>query len=117
MKHLLDDDKNYSKQKAKSQKLCNEKKHLPLSLKETFWGSKISSKEQDSERCSRKVNNASKVVSNRKIITGFTRYISSIRIGLPVFMAEVSKDKSISREVIRDEALSITVSETLHKER
>ena len=36
MEHLLDDDKNYSKQKAKSQKLCDEKKHLPLSLKETF---------------------------------------------------------------------------------
>ena len=47
----------------------------------------------------RKVNHLSKVICDRKIITEFTRLISSTRIGKPVLMMDikVSKDKNISR--------------------
>ena len=51
----------------------------------------------------------------KKIITAFTRCISSIRIGLPVFMVDVSEDKYISRGIIRDETVNCAVSKTLHK--
>ena len=45
---------------------------------------------------SRKVNHLSKVIWHRKIITEFTRSISSTRIGKPVLMMDVkvSKDKN-----------------------
>ena len=48
---------------------------------------------------SRKANHLSKVISDRKIITEFTRSISCTRIGKPVLMMDVkvSKDKNISR--------------------
>ena len=44
----------------------------------------------------RKVNHLSKVICDRKIITEFTRLISSTRIGKPVLMMDikVSKDKN-----------------------
>ena len=50
---------------------------------------------------SRKVNHLSEVICDRKIITEFTRLISSTRIGKPVLMMyiKVSKDKNISRWV------------------
>ena len=50
---------------------------------------------------SRKVNRLGKVISDRKIITEFTRSISSTRIDKPVLMMDtkVSKDKNISRWV------------------
>ena len=53
---------------------------------------------------SRKVNHLSKVIWDRKIITEFTRLISSTRIGKPVLMMDikVSKDKHISRWVDRE---------------
>ena len=48
---------------------------------------------------SRKVNHLSKVIWDRKIITEFTRSISSTRIGKPVLMMDVklSKDKKVCR--------------------
>ena len=57
--------------------------------------------ESDYENQSRKVNHLSKVISDRKIITEFTRSINSTRIGKPVLMMDikVSKDKNISRWV------------------
>ena len=53
---------------------------------------------------SRKVNHLSKVIWDRKIITEFTRSISSPRIGKSVVMMDVkvSKDKHISRWVDRE---------------
>ena len=53
---------------------------------------------------SMKVNHLSKVFCDRKIITEFTRSIRSTRIGKPVLMMDikVSKDKSISRWVDRE---------------
>ena len=49
----------------------------------------------------RKVNHLSKVVCGRKVITEFTRTITSTRIGKPVLMMDVKvpKDKNISRWV------------------
>ena len=53
---------------------------------------------------SRKVNHLSRVIWDRKIITEFTKSISSTRIGKPVLMTDVkiSKDKNISRWVDRE---------------
>ena len=53
---------------------------------------------------SRKVNHLSKVIWDRKIITEFTRSISSTRIGKPVLMMDVkvSKDKHICRWADRE---------------
>ena len=53
---------------------------------------------------SRKVSNMSKVIWDGKIITEFTRSISSTRIGKPVVMMDikVSKDKNIIRWVNRE---------------
>ena len=50
---------------------------------------------------SRKVNHLSKVIWDRKIMTEFTKLISSTRIGKPVLLMDVkvSKDKNISRWV------------------
>ena len=47
----------------------------------------------------RKVSYLSKVVSDRKIVTEFSKSISFTRIGQPVLMMDVkvSKDKNISR--------------------
>ena len=58
---------------------------------------------------SRKVNHLSKVVWDRKIITEFTRSISSTRIGEPVLMMDVkvSKDKHISRWVDRENLIYV----------
>ena len=39
-----------------------------------------------------------------------TKCMSSIRIGLPVFMMDVSKGKYISRKVIQDETVNSTSS-------
>ena len=50
----------------------------------------------------RKVNNLSKSVSERKIITEFTRSIHSTRIGKPVLMIDVKVSKHISRWVDQD---------------
>ena len=47
-----------------------------------------------------KVKYLSKVVWDRKIIKMFLRSISSTRIGQPVFMMDVSKDKHISRSML-----------------
>ena len=43
---------------------------------------------------SRKVNHLSKVIWDRKIITQFTRSISSTRIGKPVLMMDVKSPKT-----------------------
>ena len=58
---------------------------------------------------SRKVNHLSKVIWDRKIITEFTRSISSTRIGKPVLMMDVkvSKDKNISRWVDRENLIYV----------
>ena len=58
---------------------------------------------------SRKVNHLSKIVWDRKIITKFTRSISSTRIGKPVLMMDVkvSKDKNISRWVDRENLIYV----------
>ena len=52
----------------------------------------------------RKVNQLSKIIWDREIITEFTRSISSTRMGKPVLMMDVkvSKDKNISRWVDRE---------------
>ena len=57
----------------------------------------------------RKVNHLSKVIWDRKIITEFTRSISSTRIGKPVLMMDVkvSKDKNISRWVDRENLIYV----------
>ena len=49
----------------------------------------------------RKASHLSKVIWDRKIITEFTRSISSTRIGKPILMMDikVSRDKNISRWV------------------
>ena len=58
---------------------------------------------------SRKVNHLSKVIWDTKIITEFTRSISSTRIGKPVLMMDVkvSKDKNISRWVDRENLIYV----------
>ena len=58
----------------------------------------------ESQSGSRQVNHLCKVTWDRKIITEFTRSISSTRIGKPVLMMDVkvSKDKNISRWVDRE---------------
>ena len=58
---------------------------------------------------SRKVNHLNKVIWDRKIITEFTRSISSTRIGKPVLMMDikVSKDKNISRWVDRENLIYV----------
>ena len=58
---------------------------------------------------SRKVNHLGKVISDRKVITEFTRSISSTRIGKPVLMMDVkvSKDKIISRWVDRENLMYV----------
>ena len=58
---------------------------------------------------SRKVNHWSKVAWDRKIITEFTRSISSTRIGKPVLMMDVkvSKDKNISRWVDQENLIYV----------
>ena len=38
MRPLLDDHENHSKQEGNKRKPCDEKEHLPLSLKETVYG-------------------------------------------------------------------------------
>ena len=50
---------------------------------------------------SRKVDHLGKVIWNRKIITEFSRSISSTRVGKPVLMmvVKISKDKNISKWV------------------
>ena len=65
---------------------------------------------------SRKVNHLSKVVWERKIITEFTKYISSTRIGKPVLMMDVkvSKDKNISRT---SSILDEIESKTMHNDK
>ena len=61
----------------------------------------ILASEEINKSKSRKVNHLSKIVWDRKIITEFTRSVSSTRIGKSVLMMDVkvSKDKSISRWV------------------
>ena len=69
---------------------------------------------------SRKVNHVSKIDWDRKIITEFTRYISSTGIGKSVFMmvVEVCKDKNISRWVDRENLIMLdkVESKTVHKD-
>ena len=69
---------------------------------------------------SRKVNHLSKVIWDRKIITEFTRSISSTRIGKPVLMMgiKVSKNKHISRWVDQENLsmLDEIESKTVHKD-
>ena len=57
----------------------------------------------------RKVNYLSKVILDRKIITEFTRSISSTKIGKPVLMMDVkvSKDKNINRWVDRENLIYV----------
>ena len=58
---------------------------------------------------SKKVNHLSKVISDRKIITEFTRLISSTGIDKPVLMmgVKVSKDKNISRWVDQENLMYV----------
>ena len=60
---------------------------------------------------SRKVDHLNKVTGDRKILTEFTRSISSTRIGWPVLMMDikVSKDKHISRWVDRENIINRVV--------
>ena len=57
----------------------------------------------------RKVNPLSKVILDRKIITKFTRSVSSTRIDEPVLMMDVkvSKDKNISRWVDQENLIYV----------
>ena len=70
---------------------------------------------------SKKVNHLSKVVWDSKIITEFTRSISSTRIGQPVLMMDVkvSKDKHIRRWVDWENSfiLDEIESKTMHKDK
>ena len=72
------------------------------------------SKEQDYENHSlgstrRKVNHLNKVIWDRKIVTKFTRLISSAGIGKPVLKiyVKISKDKNISRWVDQENLIYI----------
>ena len=72
------------------------------------------SKEQDYENHSlgstrRKVNHLNKVILDRKIVTKFTRLISSAGIGKPVLKiyVKISKDKNISRWVDQENLIYI----------
>ena len=68
---------------------------------------------------SKKVNLLSKVIWDRKIVTEYTRSISSTRIGNPVLMMEVkvSKDKYISRRVDQENLTYDEIeSKTMHKD-
>ena len=67
----------------------------------------------------RKVNHLSKIVRDRKVITGSSRSISSTRLGKPVLMMDVkvSKDKN-SRWVDRENLIKPheIESKTVHKD-
>ena len=69
---------------------------------------------------SRKVNHLSKVVPDRKVITEFTRSISTTRKGYSVLTMDVSvsKDKHISRWSIEKTSamLNEMKSKTVHKD-
>ena len=81
-------------------------------------------KEQECEYHSlgslKKINHLSKVAWDRKIITEFTRNISSTKIDKPVLMMDVkvSKDKHISRWVNRENLIYVNEieSKTVHKD-
>ena len=64
---------------------------------------------------SRKVDHLNKVTGDRKIMTEFTRSISSTRIGWPVLMMDikVSKDKHISRWVDRENIIYRVVQKSI----
>ena len=67
---------------------------------------------------SRKVNYLSKVVCDRKIVTEFTRSISSIRKGYPVLMTDVNvpKDKQIGLTERASSMLDEIATNTVQKE-
>ena len=69
---------------------------------------------------SRKVNHLSKIICDRKIITEFTRSISSTKIGKPVLMIDVkvSKDKTLADGMIErtSSMLDDIESKTVHKD-
>ena len=69
----------------------------------------------------RKVNHLSKVVCDIKIITEFTKSISSTRIGKPILMnIKVFKDKHFSRRWVDGENLSMLDEiefKTMHKDK
>ena len=58
---------------------------------------------------SRKVSNLSKVILDTKIITEFTRLISSTRTGKPVLMMDIraSKDKNIGTWVDQENLIYV----------
>ena len=125
MEHLSNDHEDDPNQHENSHKLCNKTGHPVFSLQESQWkltwsdfpnGGKaivehiLASEEINKSRRavgitvrdpSHKVNHMSKIIWDRKIITEFTRSISSTRICEPVLMIDVkvSKDKPISRWV------------------
>ena len=130
MEHLWNDRKDYPNQHKNSHKLCDKMEHPVANWWEVNgnWetetttsefpnGGKaivkqiLASEERNKSKraglwdtvwdLSRKVNHLSKVISDRKIITEFTRSISFTRIGKPVAMMDVKvfKDKNISRWV------------------
>ena len=49
---------------------------------------------------SRKVNDLSKVICNRKIIAEFTRFISPTRIGKPALMMDIKVCKEIESKTV-----------------
>ena len=129
MEHLSNDHKYHPNQYKNSHKLCYEMAYPIVNLMESPWkltwkpttwsefpnGGKATAKQvvASEERNnlkkaglwesvwdpSRNVNHLSKFIWDRKIITEFTRSISSTRIGKPVLMMDVkvSKNKNISR--------------------
>ena len=67
---------------------------------------------------SRKVNHLSKVIYNRKVITEFTRLISSTRIGKLVLMMDIKSPKTRTADGLIERTLSMLdeiESKTVHK--
>ena len=137
MDHLSNDHEDYPNQHKNSYKVCHETGHSVVNLMESHWKlrqqrdqnflmerktlqnkyqhqkKEINPKKQEQENHSlgsaQESYHLSKVIWNRKIITGFTRSMSSTRIGKPVLMMDVkiSKDKNISRWVDQENLIYV----------
>ena len=129
MEHLSNNHEDHPNQHENSHKLCDEMGHLVETERRTwseFLNKGIAIVEQilvsrnkqiQKSRTmkmtvwdpSRKDNDLSKVIWDKKVMTEFTRLISSTRIGMPVLMMDVkvSKNKNISRWVDRENLIYV----------
>ena len=112
-RNISNDHEDHPNQRENSHKLCNKAKYPVVNFMESQWKLRqqhdqnfpmegiplINKSKRAGLDPSRKVNHLGKVISDRKIITEFTRSINSTRIGKPALMMDVkvSKDKNISR--------------------